>query len=449
VSATITATPLATIRPGPGVPPKWLAEAREEAFEWLGRRGFPTPKHEDWRYLRLEGILGTPFVAARSGEDPGLSADALAELVPDLGGPRLVFVNGHLVPALSSSSTVPDLLALAGVAQTLASEPERLGSVFAAEREHADGFAALNIGLAEDGAYVHIEAGATITDPIHLVFCAVPGDDAIVASPQSVVVAEPGSRATIVESHVGIGRHGARAGQVVCTNAVTRVLLDQGAHVDHFTLQDAPDDAFHLGVLDVVQRAGSRFSSHVSALGASIARHDVQVRLEGEGAEADLSGLYQPTGTQHHDNPVLVEHAAPDCTSRQLYHGVLDDRSHGVFNGRIIVRPSATGTDATQSNRNLLLSDRAEIDTRPRLEILADDVRCVHGATVGQLDEEAVHYLRTRGIPEPTARGMLTEAFANGMLERIDHEGLRAWVQHRASERRPATAWARADEVRP
>jgi len=189
------------------------------------------------------------------------------------------------------------------------------------------------------------------------------------------------------------------------------------------------------GVLDVTQAAKSRFSSNAYSLGASVARHEVRVRLDGEAADVTLAGLYLPSGSQHHDNPVTVEHVAPCCTSRQVYNGVLDDQGHGVFNGRILVQPSANGTNATQSNRNLVLSDRAEIDTRPRLEILTDDVVCAHGATVGQLDEQAIYYLRTRGIPETAARAMLTTAFANEIVQRIENVELRSWVENLVSQR--------------
>jgi Fe-S cluster assembly protein SufD len=243
------------------------------------------------------------------------------------------------------------------------------------------------------------------------------------------VLAGPGSRATIVETHTGL------PGEVYCTNAVTEVVLEAGAVVEHYKIQDEADSAFHLALLDVRQDRESHFSSHVFALGSHIARHEVRVNLEGEGADVNLDGLYLPRGDQLHDNPVLVVHAAPGGTSRQLYKGVVDEQGHGVFNGHIVVRPGASGTDARQTNKNLLLSDDAEIDTRPRLEILTDDVKCAHGAAVGRLDEEALFYLRSRGVPEQVARAILTYAFAREMVDLIPLEDLRARVENLVADR--------------
>ncbi len=199
--------------------------------------------------------------------------------------------------------------------------------------------------------------------------------------------------------------------------------------MEHYKVQDEPDTGFHLGLLDVRQGPDSRFSSLSLALGSRIARHEVRVRLEGEGAHTTINGLYLPGGDRHHDNPVLVVHAAPRCTSRQLYKGIAADRGHGVFNGRIVVLPAAPGTDASQTNQNLLLSDHAEIDTRPRLEILTDDVKCTHGAAVGALDPDAIFYLRSRGVPLEQAKAMLTAAFARQMLDTIAPDPLRTHLE--------------------
>ena len=217
-----------------------------------------------------------------------------------------------------------------------------------------------------------------------------------------MIVAGPGSRLAVVETYAGV------AGAVTCTNAVTQVVVAGGATVEHYKVQDESDTGFHLGLLDVRQGPDSRLSSLSLALGSRIARHEVRVRLEGEGAHTTINGLYLPGGDRHHDNPVLVVHAAPRCTSRQLYKGIAADRGHGVFNGRIVVLPAAPGTDASQTNQNLLLSDHAEIDTRPRLEIFTDDVKCTHGAAVGALDPDALFYLRSRGVPLEQAKTMRT-----------------------------------------
>jgi len=419
--------------------PDWLVRAREAAFEWIADRGFPTRKDEDWKYLRLGPIVGPlgngALSPARREDGRGVTSSMLAGLVPDLGGARLVFVNGLLAHDLSSGSGSESGATVTGVASMLLDDPGRVAARFGVgDQVHLDGFAALNVALAQDGAYIDVPADLTLEQPIHLVFCttshtATGGADPVMSSPRSMVHAGPNSCVTIIETHVGIGD------APTCTNAVTKITLDAGARVDHVVVQDMPTAAFHFDVLDVVQASDTTFSSHAFSLGGAIARHEARVLLDGEHAEVALAGLYLPAGAQHHDHPVMVEHRAPNCTSSQRYHGVLDERGHGVFNGRIVVQPTGGGTDATQSNKNLILSDQAEIDTRPRLEILADDVRCAHGATVGQLDAEAIHYLRTRGIDEATARGMLTFAFANEMVEQITIAPLHDWIQRLVSER--------------
>ncbi len=421
--------------------PDWLVRAREAVFEWISDRGFPTRKDEDWKYLRLGPVVGPivegAFSPARREDGLGVTSSMLAGLVPDLGGVRLVFVNGLLAHDLSSGSGSGSGANITGVASMLLDDPDRVAFrvvVGASEQVHLDGFAALNVALAEDGAYIDVPADLALEQPIHLVFCTTSltgtvGGDLVMSSPRSMVHAGPNSRVTIIETHVGIGD------APTCTNAVTQITLDAGAHVEHVVVQDMPTAAFHLNVVDVVQAADSTFSSHAFSLGGAIARHEVRVLLDGGHANVALAGLYLPAGDQHHDHPVMVEHRAQNCTSSQRYHGVLDERGHGVFNGRIVVQPTGGGTDATQSNKNLILSEQAEIDTRPRLEILADDVRCAHGATVGQLDAEAIHYLRTRGINEGTARAMLTSAFANEMVEQVTLAPLRDWIQRLVSER--------------
>lgn len=422
---------LSRLEPEPnGHHPAWLTEARRAAFEWVAEHGFPTLKDEDWRYTRLGPILDIPLQPAAAGMGHRLSSSTVDALAADLGGTRLVFVNGHFAPELSWLAGLPEGATVMNLASVLAEEAERLEPLFSrpfARHHHA--FTALNAALTEDGAFVHLPANTTIEEPIQLVFFSATGGSPLVSSPRSVILADPGSRVVIVETHAGV------SGDVYCTNAVTEVVLEEGAAVEHYKVQDEPETAFHLALLDVRQGRGSTFSSHSVALGSSIARHEVRVRLEAEGAEVSLDGLYMPRGDQHHDNPILIEHAAPHCTSRQLYKGVLDGHGQGVFNGRVVVPPGAFGTDASQTNKNLLLSDHAEVDTRPRLEILADDVKCTHGAAVGRLDEDAVFYLRSRGVPHQAARGLLISAFVNEMVERLRPEPLRSRVEKLVAHR--------------
>ena len=416
---------LSHIEPQPnGDHPAWFTEARSAGLGWVTEHGFPTLKDEDWRYTGLGPILEVPFESAVARTDHRLSASMVNALAVDLGGPRLVFVNGHFDVGLSRLTELPEGATVTNLDAVLAEGPERFGPHFALPLgQHHHAFAALNDALTEDGSFIHLAAGTIVEEPIQLVFFSDTGGSPLVSSPRSVVLAGPGSRATIVETYAGI------PGDVYCTNAVTEVVLEDGASVEHYKVQDEPESAFHLALLDVWQGRDSQFSSHSVALGSAIGRHEVRVLLAEEGAQVRLDGLYMPQRDQHHDNTILVDHAAPGCTSHQLYKGVLDGAGHGVFNGRIMVRPGADGTDANQTNKNLLLSDRAEVDTRPRLEIYADDVKCTHGAAVGQLDEEAVFYARSRGVPHQAARGLLIYAFVQEMVERIPLEPLRTQVE--------------------
>ncbi|MGH9099493.1 MAG: Fe-S cluster assembly protein SufD, partial [Acidimicrobiales bacterium] len=350
------------------------------------------------------------------------------------GGTRLVLVNGRFEPGLSMTSGLPDGVRVTSLASVLA-EGDRLRPYFS--RDHAayrDAFGALNTALFSDGACVELAPDSTVREPIEIVYLTDASSGPILSSPRSLVLAGPKSAATLVETHVGL------TGQRYCTNGVTEVVLESGAHLAHYKIQDEAEDAFHLASLSVHQGEDSRYASVHIALGSKIARDEVRVALVGERAEVDLAGLYLPRQSQHHDHPILVEHAAPRTTSRQLYKGIADQHGHGVFNGHVVVRPGAIGTDAVQTNRNLLLSDTAEIDTRPRLEIFTDDVACAHGAAVGRLDEDALFYLRSRGISERDARGLLTYGFATEIVERVAPLAVRAWVDGLVAARLGADA---------
>jgi len=416
----------------------WLQDLRRAAFQWVLERGFPTAKDEAWKYTRVARILETPFEPAQPAEAVAsrwLTSGAIDSLAGDLGGTRLVFVNGYYAPDLSSLKKLPKGATVRSLAAALADKGESLEPLLSRPwREHPHAFAALNAALAEDGALIQIPAHTEIEDPIHLVFLSDGGKTPRVSHPRSLVLAGAGSQATIVETHVGAGTTGGS----YFTNAVTEVLLDEGATVAHYKVQNETETAFHIALLDVRQQRDSRFTALSVALGSSIARHEVQVRLQAPGAQTTLNGLYMPRNEQHLDNPTLIEHVAPHCTSRELYKGVVDGQGRGVFDGHIVVRPGAVKTDASQTNKNLLLSASAEVDTRPRLEIFADDVKCAHGAAVGQLNEDAMFYLRSRGIPQKAARGLLTYAFVGEMLELIQVESLRSHVEKLVASRLPA-----------
>jgi Fe-S cluster assembly protein SufD len=409
--------------------PEWLHAARRDALDWVADHGLPTRKDEDWKYTRLRPMETVAFepAAPAAGRPTDSALDSLTGGSPTC---RLVFVNGYLSPALSRLGELPSGVTVTNVASVLTEDDETLRPLLAdPSRDHVHAFSALNTALAEDGALIRLGDGAIVEDPIELVFYADPEGSAIVTSPRSVIVAGPGSRATIVVTFAG------SAAGVACTNEMTEVVMGDDAELELVRIQRDPDTAFHFGLLDVSQAQGSRLRLHAIGLGASTSRVEARIRLLGQGASADLNGLYLCRGDQQHDNPVLVEHLAPNCTSRQLYKGVVDDHGHGIFNGHIIVHHGAFGTDASQTNKNLLLSDHAEVDTRPRLEILADDVKCSHGATVGRIDESALFYLRSRGIPEETARAILTVAFAQETVARIGSEPIRVRVEQLVADR--------------
>jgi len=397
--------------------PEWLKAARRRAAAWVDANGFPSSKHEDWRYTKLDAALAVPLVATPEGAaGRGPAPLAAGDLPgPHLGGSRVVMVNGRVVPELSAAGVaLPTGVRVESLAAALQVDDGRLEQSWA---RRAGGYPhalrALNDAAADDAVVIDLPAGAVVEDPIEVVFVSMPVDAPRWWHPRLIVVAGQGARATLVETYRSV------PGNRSVINVLTQLDLGAGAEVMHYVLQDESADSFHFSSLEGRLEHRSRLSSRLLATGGRIARHEVDVVLAGEGAEVDLDGLFIAGAGQHHDNPVLVDHAAPGCTSRQLYKGVVSGDGHGVFNGHLVVRPGADGTDAAQVNKNLLLSEQAEVDTRPRLEINADDVSCSHGAAVGQLDPEALFYLRSRGVTEREARAILVAGFAQEVLERF------------------------------
>ncbi|MFK8023847.1 MAG: Fe-S cluster assembly protein SufD [Ilumatobacter sp.] len=385
------------------------------------RPAYPTKRDEAWRYAPHKTLGELSFgPAVEAGEGV---PDELDEQIPDLEGPRIVIVNG-VVDAERSELTVP-----AGVQLSTLSAASAAGSESAAAHfsiaEPADAFVALNIEFGVDGAVVEIADGVSVDVPIHIVDVEIP-DQTTNASCTGVVI-RVGSRssATVIETRLGAGS------EFGGSNIRTTVSLGEGASLEHILLQDVPTTQVHLSRVDVTQARDSEYRARSFNLGASYGRVGYDVQLQGAGAHADLSGLFFGFGAQTLDQQVDVVHDAENCTSRQSFRGVLDDQSTGVFNGGIDVRPGADGTDAEQANNNLILSDRAEINTQPRLEILADEVACKHGATVGQLDETALYYMRSRGIAVDEARRLLINGFADQVVDDVGIEAVRSWIIHR------------------
>jgi Fe-S cluster assembly protein SufD len=404
-------------RPGRDV--AWLEGLRAEALAEFRARGIPTTALEDWRFTPTRTLEELQFAAAGAAPAPAGLLESARERIGDAHA--AVFVNGRLHFGVSRLGGLPAGVRIDSLHRVLADTPERaagrLGALVGPKR---GAFAALNLALAVDGAFVVLAPGARLERPLHLVFAHVGSDVPTALHPRVFLHAGEGSHARVVEHHVGL------AGSAGMINSATELWLDRAASLEHVLLQELPQQDFFFSALGVAQEAQSRFRGSSLALGGALARVELDVRLQGEEARADLAGLYLALGSQLLDHHVGVDHAVPRTTSRQLYKGVLGERSRGVFHGRVHVRPHAQKSDAVQTNRALLLTNAAQIDTKPQLEIYADDVKCSHGASVGQLDEGQLFYLRARGIPEPEARRLLTAAFAREAIEGI---GMPALVQ--------------------
>jgi len=397
-------------RPGRDV--AWLERVRAEALAAFRDQGIPTTRLEDWRFTPTRALEKLEFSAAGAAPAPsGLLASARQRV----GDAHVaVFVNGRLQSGVSELGGLPPGARLDSLHRVLADTPERaaarLGTLVDVKR---GAFAALNLALCIDGAFVELAPGTRLERPLHLIFAHVGGERPSAVHPRVYLQAGEHSRACIVEHHLGL------AGSRGLINATSELWLERGAELEYVLLQELPREEFFFTALGVRQDEDSRFSAHSLALGAALGRVELRVSMQGEGARADLAGLYLASGSQLLDHHIGVEHAVPHTTSRQLYKGVLSERARGVFHGRVHVRPDAQKSDAVQTNRALLLSDGAQLDTKPQLEIYADDVKCSHGASVGQLDEAQLFYLRARGIAEPEARRLLTAAFAREVLEKV------------------------------
>lgn len=399
----------------------WTATLRETAQERFLKVGFPTRKDEDWKYTNVAPIANTKFTIT-SG--PGMVSPEQIEpfSLSEFNAIELVFVDGFYAPELSQAGVLPKGLTIGNIASKKSDKAaDQLG-------KYADislnPFVALNTALFGDGAFIHVERGAVIENTIHLLFVSTASDQAIVAQPRNLVVVDENAQVTIVESYIGVNSG------VTLNNVVSEFICAQNSIVDHYKVQRENRSSFHVTTQQIQLERSANFTSHSFNMGGALVRNDINAELNDEGIECTLNGLYFANSGQLVDNHTSIDHAMPHCNSHELYKGIIDGNGRGVFNGKIFVKQDAQKTDAKQTNQTLLLSDEAQINTKPQLEIYADDVKCTHGATVGQLSDEALFYMRSRGIGQEEARNLLIYAFASDIVSRIKVEPVRDQLNH-------------------
>ena len=389
-------------------------KVRKNAIRAFAEMDFPTIKNEDWKYTNIEPLLNYNFIPAEKKTKLNLE-DISKYLIPGLKAKTIVFINGQFSEKLSSLNHDIEKLGIKidSFANMVKRVPELVNKYFAKYAKLNNGFIALNTAFAKDGAFIYVPDEITVNDPIHILNLNGGEDDNLLSQPRNLIIAGKNSRVKILETYNSISNN------ANFTNVVTEVIADEGSNIDLYRIQDESLNSFQVSLTQVEQKKHSVFTVYTMTTGGALVRNDVNSVLDDEGCETHLYGLYITDGSQHVDNHTMMDHAKPHCLSNELYKGVLNGKSRAVFNGKVLVRPDAQKTNAYQSNKNILLSPDAKVDTKPQLEIFADDVKCSHGATVGQLDEESLFYLCSRGIPKDMARSILIRAFANDVFEEI------------------------------
>lgn len=413
--------------PGSTIP--WVINLREKAFEAFDAEGFPTTRAENWKYTDLRPIAKRNFVLSQSSKN-GIDAQTLSPwTLPGLSCYRMVFVNGYYSSSLSNINGLPSGVTIASLADVLKQKPEMVEPVFQQiPTQKPSAFTALNTALMTDGAVIILDDNTT-SQPIHLLYITTSKEKNLSTQIRNLIIAGKGSSTAIIESYVGPEEASS------FTNTVSDLIIKESAKIDHYKVQQESLNTYHIGAINVYQHRNSTYVSSSISLGASLARTDINAMLDEEGAQCVLNGLYVVSGRQHVDHHTRIDHNKPYGKSEEIYKGVIDDRAHAVFNGKVVVHEKAQKTDAQQSNQNLLLSENAEIDTKPELEIYADDVKCSHGATVGQLDEDILFYLQSRGIEEENARKILIYSFIDDIISRIHIKELKTRMQEFVAER--------------
>jgi Fe-S cluster assembly protein SufD len=402
---------------------------RKEALNRFGLLEFPTQKDEEWKYTNISPLLKHNFVPS-SGKVPIEKELVKKNLFDEIEHSLLVFVNGHFADEHSDIKNFPGGVVAGSFSEAIKNNSPLIEKHFTKYAHHQNNiFTALSTAYTNDGAFIYVPDGKIIEDPVHIIYITSSGNKKIIVQPRNLFIAGKNSQVTIIEHYVSIEE------SVYFTNSVTEIVADASSVVDHIKLQEESRNAFHIARMEVDQERNSNFSSHSISIGGELTRNDVNTRFNDEGSECTLNGLYMIEGNQLFDAHTLIDHAMPHCNSHEHYKGILSDKSRGVFNGKVIVRPDAQKTNAFQENNNLLLSNDALINTKPQLEIFADDVKCSHGATIGQLDEEARFYLKSRGIGEEASRAILLHAFASDVITSIKTESVRNYLEKIITER--------------
>jgi Fe-S cluster assembly protein SufD len=425
----------------------WISVIREEGRRLFERNGLPTLKLEEWKYTDVSLISELSFAAPTPTRKLATRPELLKSLLPtDLSPLRLVFVDGFFSPTLSRyPSDLPDGLEIGSLKEAIDNDHSLLQnslSTFANPEEN--GFVALNTAFIEDGAWLHIPDGVRLDTPVHMIYLSTPhykkeaneaettvnpGVHPTVQYPRNLILVGSGADVSIIEEYIG------ETGNQYLTNAVTEIEVEDNARIEHYKLQRESENAFHVATIQVKQGNNSTFRSHNVTFGGSLTRNDINVFLTGEDSVCSLNGLQMLRDNQHVDNHTLIHHGVADCRSSELYHSILDDTSRCIFNGKIYVEPEAQKTDSRQTSRSLMLSNNAVVNAKPQLEIFADDVKCTHGATVGQLDADSLFYLRSRGISVEDAQRMITLGFAQQVTDEFNIESLKALVEQYIRER--------------
>ena len=412
---------VAATLPGYNLP--WLRDLRAQAIERVRQLGLPTIRNEHWKYTNLSSLAAVAFEPAAAGSSSGLPG----QLPAIIGGCRAVFVDGAYRAELSTG-VLPRGVKLTSVAELLREDPDRARTLFGEYDAGADSLGAINLAFARDGYLIELTAGASIETPVELLHLTTSGAAVEAYHTRNAIVAMTGSSATVIETFLH------DAATVYWTQPVTEIRVGAGATLRHYKSQNEGSKAFHTAATDVRVSENGRYENFVLTTGAALSRNEISVVLDGRGASCSLDSAYLARGRQHADNTTSIIHAKPQTTSAEVYKGVLDEQARAVFQGRIVVEKDAQKADGHQLNKTILLSDRAEIDTKPELEIFADDVKCSHGAAAGELDEDALFYLRARGIGQADARRMLVEAFVGETLENISNVAVRAAFERRIGD---------------